>query len=73
MSKLLQLRPYEAVRAVKRMGCYLARQTGSHAVYCHPDGRWTVIPMYKGTLAKGTLKSILKDLKVTQEEFKKYL
>ena len=37
------------------------RQSGSHAVYHHADGRWTTVPMHKGKdLGKGILEKSLK-------------
>ena len=38
------------------------RQRGSHAVYRHPDGRWTTVPIHPGKpLGRGLLRKILKD------------
>jgi predicted RNA binding protein YcfA (HicA-like mRNA interferase family) len=37
----------------------------------HPDGRATTIPVHSSTLPKGTLKSILRQAKISIEELKK--
>lgn len=48
----------------------LIRQSGSHAVYRHPDRRWATVPIHTGEdAAKGVLRKILKDTRLTVEEF----
>ncbi|WP_281388055.1 type II toxin-antitoxin system HicA family toxin [Atribacter laminatus] len=48
------------------------RQSGSHAIFHHLDGRWTTVPIHKGKdVAIGTLRKILKDANLTYDEFKK--
>lgn len=52
------------------LGFTCIRQSGSHAVYHHPDGRWTTVPAHKGRdLGKGILRKILKDAKISVDEF----
>ena len=36
----------EVIRALGRKGFVLERQSGSHAIYRHPDGRWTTVPIH---------------------------
>ncbi len=51
---------------LRRHGFTVIRQSGSHAVVRHADGRWTTVPMHKGRdLPKGTLRQILKDTGLT--------
>ncbi len=50
----------EVLRRLLRAGFVEVRQSGSHKVLRHSDGRLT-----------GTLKSILKQARLTQEEFDK--
>ena len=45
MSKLRPAKPVEVMRVLEKMGFRLIRQSGSHAVYRHPDGRWTTVPI----------------------------
>ncbi len=63
--------PKEVVKIIHRFGFRFIRQTGSHAVYRHQDGRWTTVPMHSGDLGKGLLRKIIKDLDLTVEEFNK--
>jgi predicted RNA binding protein YcfA (HicA-like mRNA interferase family) len=72
VSKLTPAKPDEVVRMLKKLGFTLIRQSGSHAVFRHADGRWTTVPIHRGRdVAKGTLRKILKDAGVTVEEFEK--
>ena len=46
----------------------------SHRRYVHPDGRRTTIPIHPGQdIVRGLLRKILKDIKLSPEEFKKLL
>lgn len=70
MPKLRPATPKEVERILKKLGFQLIRQSGSHAVYRHPDGRWTTVPLHPGKdIAKGTLRKIIKDLGITVDEF----
>ncbi len=43
-------------------GFTLDRQSGSRAIYIHPDGRRTTVPVHgKRDLGKGLLRQIMKD------------
>lgn len=72
MSKLRPAKPEEVMRVLERLGFLRVRQSGSHAVFRHPDGRWTTAPVHPGRdVAKGVLRKILRDAGVTQEEFER--
>ena len=46
----------------------------SHRRYVHPDGRRTTVPIHTGQdIGRGLLRKILRDIKVTPEEFKNLL
>jgi predicted RNA binding protein YcfA (HicA-like mRNA interferase family) len=48
----------------------LIRQSGSHATYRHPDGRWTIVSIHPGKIIpKGTLRKIIRDTGLTVDEF----
>jgi predicted RNA binding protein YcfA (HicA-like mRNA interferase family) len=55
------------VRALKKMGFFIARQRGSHVVL-RRGSKGCVIPMHK-EVAIGTLKSAIKQAGITPEEF----
>ena len=46
------------------------RQSGSHLVLRHEDGRQTYLPMHTGDVPTGTFRSILKQAGLTEEEFR---
>ncbi|MCS6937175.1 MAG: type II toxin-antitoxin system HicA family toxin [Candidatus Bipolaricaulota bacterium] len=63
-------KPEEVQRILEKLGFQRIRQSGSHVVYRHPDGRWTTLPIHSGKdVAKGTLRKIIRDLEITVDEF----
>lgn len=56
------------VRALQKKGFIFIRQKGSHAIFQHPDGRITVIPMHSGDVPPGTLKGILDDIGIAPSD-----
>lgn len=66
MSKISPIKPDELIRVLEKLGFEKIRQSGSHAIFKHPEGRWTTVPVHKGKdVAKGTLRKILKDAEIT--------
>jgi predicted RNA binding protein YcfA (HicA-like mRNA interferase family) len=48
------------------------RQWGSHAVFIHPDGRRTTVPIHgKRDLGKGLLRQIMRDAELTVDDMLK--
>ena len=71
MPKLSPAKPGEVTRILERLGFARIRQSGSHAVYHHTDGRWVTVPIHKGRdLGKGILRKIIKDAKISIDEFR---
>ena len=59
----------QVISILKRRGFVLDRQSGSHAVFIHSDGRRTTVPIHgKRDLGKGILHQIMKDAKLTLED-----
>ena len=60
----------DAVKAFKRLGYELDHQTGSHMILrmAGPPHRRLTIPNHK-TIAKGTLRAIIRQAGLTVEEF----
>ena len=72
MSKLRPAKPDKVKQVLEKLGFTCVRQSGSHAVYHHTDGRWTTVPIHKGKdLGKGILRKILRDAKISPGEFEK--
>ena len=75
MSKLPRVKSRHLVSVALQMGFQLRDQSGSHAVYVHPDGRKTTIPIHPAQdIGVGLLTKITKkDLQITREDFIKML
>ncbi|MFY4730241.1 type II toxin-antitoxin system HicA family toxin [Nitrospira sp. BLG_2] len=70
MSKLPVVSGQEAVRALKKIGYLIDHQTGSHIILRQspPPHRRLSVPQHT-ELAKGTLRSIIRQAGLTVEEF----
>ena len=65
--------PYSAREVLARLiraGFVEVRQSGSHKVVRHPDGRQTYVAMHPGTLPTGTFRKILKQAGLSEEQFR---
>ena len=60
----------EVLAKLLRAGFVETRQTGSHKVLRHPDGRQTYVAMHPGTLPTGTFRKILKQAGLSEEQFR---
>jgi predicted RNA binding protein YcfA (HicA-like mRNA interferase family) len=67
MPNLPVLKPKELARALERAGFYLVRQRGSHAQYKRGNLLVT-LSMHTGDLNSATLRSILRQAKMSVEE-----
>jgi predicted RNA binding protein YcfA (HicA-like mRNA interferase family) len=70
MARLPVLKPREVVRVLERMGFVEVRQRGSHKQYRHADGRCLTVPFHsRRDVSPLLLQQILKDIRVTPEDF----
>lgn len=70
MTRLRPLPSRKVVMILEKLGFQRIRQKGSHLFLRHPDGRTTLVPIHKkDELGPGLLKEIIKDCKLTREEF----
>lgn len=68
------VRAGEALHAVKQDGWMEHHQKGPHLFLRHPSKRGRVcIPMHAGTLAPGTLRSIIQQAGLTVDQFRRLL
>jgi predicted RNA binding protein YcfA (HicA-like mRNA interferase family) len=73
-SKLRNLTARKLVSALKRDGFSLVRQSGSHQIYRHPDGRRVTISFHSGgqTFSPKILKIMIEEqAKWTEEDLKR--
>ena len=71
-SKLPAFNSRQVISILKRRGFALDRQSGSHAVLIHPDGRRTTVPIHgKRDLGKVILHQIMRDAELTLDDLMK--
>jgi len=74
MSRLQVVDAKRMERLLLFIGFERVRQKGSHIFYRHPDGRTTTIPNHPGReLARPLLREILREIKLSPEEYAKCL
>lgn len=74
MAAVPTVRGDRLIRALERAGFVVTRVKGSHHRLKHPDGRATTVPVHSdGDVAKGTLRSVLRDVDLTPDELRELL
>jgi len=61
--------PKEVLRKLQKVGFIIKRQSGSHIILRHPDGRQTYVAFHTKDIPTGTFHAILKQSGLTIEEF----
>ena len=57
------------ISVLERRGFVRVRQSGSHAIFRHRDGRRTTVPIHKKRdLGRGLLRQIMRDAELTVED-----
>ncbi len=70
--KLIPISGKEMCKMVEKLGFQKVHQVGSHIRYVHQDGRKTTIPVHGNEdLGKGLIIEILKQIKITREDFER--
>ena len=73
----MKLKPVSAIKVIKaleRIGFKAVRQSGSHVILKHNDGRMTVVPVHSGELiGRGLLRRIINEISLEKEEFLRFL
>jgi predicted RNA binding protein YcfA (HicA-like mRNA interferase family) len=62
----------DAVRVFQKLGYEIDHQTGSHIILRHPNLRRLTVPNHR-ELAKGTLRSIIREAGISKERFAELL
>jgi predicted RNA binding protein YcfA (HicA-like mRNA interferase family) len=68
MPKLPSLKPQQVVAALERAGFYQVRQRGSH-LQLKKGNLLVTVPMHAGDLKPGTLRSIIRQSRMSVDEF----
>ncbi len=72
MVKLVPVSGKEFCKILEKLGFEKIYGKGSHMRFKHPDGRRTVVPVHGNEkLGKGLLMQILKQVKLTKEDYDK--
>ncbi len=74
MSRLRLVPARRMIQFLRSLGFSQIRRRGSHRFYAHPDGRTATVPDHRGEdLGRGIIRSILRDVDVTPNEFARWL
>ncbi|HLC31462.1 MAG TPA: type II toxin-antitoxin system HicA family toxin [Candidatus Nanoarchaeia archaeon] len=72
MTKLVTLSGKQLCKMLEKIDFEKIYGKGSHVRFKHPDGRRTVVPIHGNEqVGKGLLLEILKQIKITKEEYEK--
>lgn len=72
MAKLVPISGRKLCKLLEKLGFEKIRHVGSHARYAHSNGRKTVVPVHGDEeLGKGLLIEILKQIKISREDYEK--
>ncbi len=70
MDKINPLPAKKVIKALEKIGFQQIRQKGSHLFMRHSDGRTTLITVHPGEdVGKGMIRKIIKDTKITRDEW----
>ncbi len=73
MPKLVLISGRRMCKLLEKVGFSKIHQTGSHVRFKHPDGRMTVVPVHGDEeLGKGLLNEILKQCKISRDEYENF-
>lgn len=74
MSNIPAITGKKMIQALQKAGFVVGRIKGSHHFLIHPNGCRTVVPVHgKETIGKGLFFQILRDCKLTLDDFLKVL
>ncbi len=69
MSKLPSISGKKCIKALEKIGFYQKRQEGSHIIMRRDKPFAQVVVPNHSKIAKGTLRSIIRDIELSVEEF----
>ena len=70
MTRLIPISGKELCKILEKKGFKKIYGKGSHVRFKHPDGRRTVVPVHANEkIGKGLLREILRQIKITREEY----
>jgi len=74
MERLPRITAVEVIKALKKAGFFLARQSGSHKIFKNKAGKRVTVPYHSGkSIHLKVFRSILRDAGISVENFKELL
>jgi predicted RNA binding protein YcfA (HicA-like mRNA interferase family) len=74
MSNFPTVKAKDFIKVIEKLGFYLDRQKGSHAIYKNNEGQRVVVPIHSGKdIKQGTLMGMIQDIGLDKETFLKLL
>jgi predicted RNA binding protein YcfA (HicA-like mRNA interferase family) len=74
MSNFPSVKAKDFIKVIKKLGFYLDRQKGNHAIYKDSRGNRVVVPLHPGKDIKpGTLMGMIEDIGLDKETFFDFL
>ena len=71
MNKLPRnVKPKQLIKFLAKLGFVEGKGKGSHVRLTHPDGYWTQVAVHPGSVPEGTLKKIIRQTELTDEQLK---
>lgn len=69
MNKLPRnVKPQRLIKFLETLGFKRGKGKGSHVRLTHPDGRWTQVAVHPKPVPQGTLRKIIKQTELTEQE-----
>lgn len=69
MPKLPQIQSRQIEKVLIQSGFSPRSTKSAHVVFTHPDGRRTVVPVHNRPVRIGTLRAILRQAKISVDDF----
>ena len=71
MSKIPRnVKPQQVIKFLEKLGFEQGKGKGSHIRLIHPDGRWTQVAVHPRPVPEGTLRKIIRQAEITEEQLK---
>lgn len=71
MSRLPRdIKPQQLIKLLIKLGFKQGKGKGSHIRFTHPSGKWTQIAVHSKPIPEGTLRKIVKQADLTDENLK---
>ncbi|MDJ0597384.1 MAG: type II toxin-antitoxin system HicA family toxin [Crocosphaera sp.] len=70
MSNFPSVNAKDFIKVIEKLGFFLDRQKGSHAIYKNNHGNRVVVPIHSGkNLKQGTLMGMIQDIGIDKKKF----